>query len=460
MVRKYLMDWRTHAVALLFIVVAEFIGVIPIKLGPLSFSLLPMLYVLVFGIVCGAAKIIPKKVMEQASPCITIATMWLAGKLSFSIGPNLGILVKAGPALLLQEFGNLGTIFLSVPLAVFVFKMGRQAVGAGFSNSREGSIALVGSIYGLDGPEGQGVMGAYMTGTILGAIFSGIMSSVFIALPVFHPFALAMAAGTGSASMMAAGMGPIVEAYPNMANEISAFATTSNLLSSIDGLYMSLFIGIPLANWLYKALKGPERFKKAEQKRAAKRAEKLRSKGIEVEVDIVVEQPAAAQAKPSFGKIWALRVKVLIVSGLFMVVANWISTFRAAGEVVGPLGGLPGILIMFVPAVLGFLVYDFMSNKFPKVNIPALLYASFFGIIMSLPIFPGSAYMVAQVDKFGVLPMCTPILAYAGVSIGRDLDNFKRQGLGIVCTALMAFVGTYIGSAVIAQIVLKLTGAI
>ena len=59
-----------------------------------------------------------------------------------------------------------------------------------------------------------------------------------------------------------------------------------------------------------------------------------------------------------------------------------------------------------------------------------------------------------------MLPLCTPILAYAGISAGKDLDTFKEQGIAIVCTAILAFIGTYIGSAIIAQIILKLTNVI
>lgn len=59
-----------------------------------------------------------------------------------------------------------------------------------------------------------------------------------------------------------------------------------------------------------------------------------------------------------------------------------------------------------------------------------------------------------------LMSLCTPILAYAGISIGKDLDEFKKQGLGIMCTAIAAFTGTYVGSALIAQVVLMMTGVI
>lgn len=460
MAKKLLSDWKVHVFVLIFVVVAEFIGIRPVVLfdGMMKFSLLPMLYVLVFGIILALLKVIPRESMTQASPCIGIATMWLISKLSTSIGPNLGAILEAGPALILQEFGNLGTIFFSVPIAIFVFKMGRQAVGAGFSNSREGSLALMGSMYGLDSPQGQGVMGAYITGTILGTIFCGILASAIIAIGIFHPYSLAMAAGTGSASMMAAGMGPVIDAYPEMAEQIQAYAGTSNLLSTVDGLYMSLFIGIPLTNWLYKVLKGDERFEAAEKQRAEKRAAKLAAKGEEVPEAVVLEAPSAPE-KMTFAETWMFRGKILVLSGLFAIIANMINTSRA-GNMVGFFQAVPGIFLMVIPVVLGCLVDDVVRSKKPDTNLPAILWISIIAIIMGLPAFPGSTVFIAQAGKIGTLPLCTPILAYAGVSIGKDLKSFKEQGLGIVVVALCAFFGTYIGSAIIAEVILRIQGII
>lgn len=58
------------------------------------------------------------------------------------------------------------------------------------------------------------------------------------------------------------------------------------------------------------------------------------------------------------------------------------------------------------------------------------------------------------------MALCTPILAYAGVSIGKDLDDFAKTGWRIVLVAIVVFVGTYIGSAIIAQAILQYMGQI
>lgn len=252
-----LKDWKVHVLCFVIMVIAELIGTIKITMngargGGISFSLIPMLFAILIGIILGGAKKIKKETMITASPYISICVMFLIVKLSCSIGPSWSKIVAAGLALILQEFGNLGTIIFSMPLAVLVFRMGRASIGAAFSISREPSIAIVAERYGLDGPEGSGVMGAYVTGTVLGTVFYGILASIFVGLKWFHPYSLAMAAGMGSASMLTAAMAPLVEAFPDLAEDIQAFAVTSNTLTNADGLYMSLLIGLPLTEWLYK----------------------------------------------------------------------------------------------------------------------------------------------------------------------------------------------------------------
>ena len=82
-------------------------------------------------------------------------------------------------------------------------------------------------------------------------------------------------------------------------------------------------------------------------------------------------------------------------------------------------------------------------------------------ILLTIPGFsPIAEWAIDATNKVGLLPLCTPILAYAGISLGKDLDTFKKQGVSIVIIALFTFTGTYIGSAIIAEIILRSTGVI
>ena len=177
--------------------------------------------------------------------------MLLMAKYGTLVGPSLPKILAASPALILQEFGNLGTILLGIPVAVFI-GLKREAIGAAHSVAREPNVALIGERYGLNSAEGRGVMGVYICGTVVGTIFFGLMASIAAAYLPFHPYALAMAAGVGSASMMTAAVGSLSAMYPQMADQLAAFGAASNMLSGLDGLYMSIWLALPFSEWLYR----------------------------------------------------------------------------------------------------------------------------------------------------------------------------------------------------------------
>ena len=252
--KEFLKDWKVHALCAAMVLAAELIGLKSFSFGPISFSMYPMLYTIIMGVLLAVFKLIPKSMMETASPYITISVLMLGARSAATIGPNLGLIVSSGAALILQEFGNLGTIFFSIPVGVLIFGMGRSVVGAGFSISREGSLIVIGDMYGLDSEEGLGVMGGYITGTLFGTIVCGINSSFWTSTGLFHPYALAMASGCGSASMFSANIAPIMGAHPEMADELYALGYSANTFGGMVNLYYCLLIAIPFSNWLYKTL--------------------------------------------------------------------------------------------------------------------------------------------------------------------------------------------------------------
>lgn len=163
---------KLHVCVMLMIVIAELIGVKSFSVGPGKIVLLPMLYALIIGIFTTPRflNIMKQKEMEDASSLIGLTLMLLMARYGTLVGPTLPKIISASPALILQEFGNLGTVLVGVPLAVF-FGLKRETIGAAHSIAREPNIALVGERYGLDTPEGRGVMGVYISGTVFGTIF-------------------------------------------------------------------------------------------------------------------------------------------------------------------------------------------------------------------------------------------------------------------------------------------------
>ena len=163
----------------------------------------------------------------------------------------------------------------------------------------------------------------------------------------------------------------------------------------------------------------------------------------------------------NIGKLWATRIKVLIISGVLASIANMIYEWRTrAATIHMPWEVFPALLYMFIIIVISCLIHDLLAKVLP-FQVPVILYVALITTILSFP-FTGwfASTMATEFAKIGLLPLCTPILAYAGISAGKDLETFKEQGVAIVCTAILAFIGTYIGSAIIAEIVLRLTNVI
>lgn len=68
----------------------------------------------------------------------------------------------------------------------------------------------------------------------------------------FHPISLAMGAGVGSGSMMAAMSGALAVIFPESAKDIAVFAGAANLITTILGTYICVFFSLPFTNYLYK----------------------------------------------------------------------------------------------------------------------------------------------------------------------------------------------------------------
>ena len=248
-------EYKIYLLALLFIAIADSIGQIQIPLGPGKFILFPIFYSLILGILSGpqVTKIIGSKQVKAASKLVIVAICPFIAKLGINAGASLEVVLSAGPALILQEFGNLGTILLAMPLALLL-GLKREAVGATHSINRESNLALITDMFGPDSPEAQGSLSVYIVGGMVGTIYFGFLVSVIAMLGIFHPYALGMASGVGAGIMMASATASLAEIYPAMADQISALASASETISGIDGIYLTIFIGIPLCNFLYRKL--------------------------------------------------------------------------------------------------------------------------------------------------------------------------------------------------------------
>ncbi|AFJ48660.1 putative membrane protein [Shimwellia blattae DSM 4481 = NBRC 105725] len=243
--------------------ISESIGVIRVTAFGVKFSLLPMLYAVIIGVLATPdlagklfkplGKVLNHDTIKITGNVVMISLLPLGVKYGTLVGPNVAEVIKAGPALVLQELGNLGSVIIAMPLAILL-GMRREAVGACSSISREPSLGVIGEKYGINSPEGTGVLGTYIVGSVIGTVFFGIISPIGLNFGL-HPLALAVACGLGSGSMMAAASASLANAVPDMSGQILAFAATSNMLAAVTGMYALIFLALPLSNFIYKLLR-------------------------------------------------------------------------------------------------------------------------------------------------------------------------------------------------------------
>ena len=425
---KHLFDWKLHLLVIIASLLAEWIGIIKIPIGIGTLVLLPLLYAFIFtillnpNVIPSMKAIISRDRAKFASYAVLLSIMPFIAKFGVGVGPKVEEIIAAGPALLLQELGNVATALIALPVAVLVFGMGREAIGATHSIAREPNIALIADKYGLQSPEGIGVMGVYVMGTLFGAIYFSLMAGIIASMDIMDIRALAMACGIGSGSMMGACSAALAETVPAQAETITAFAATSNLLTYATGLFVSLFVALPFTEFLYKVT---SKFKKNDNTNAT-------------QTDFGAKIP-----EQSILSVWQ-SLSLLAVICIVLLLSNWV------GQGVNPISALPAMLILFACCIVGILLKEIIP-----VNVPAIAWISIVAILISLPQFPMSEYVLVETDKLGVLQLITPVLAYAGFAISQmEVNLFKKSGFKIAVVALLTFTGTFLGSAIVAQIML------
>ena len=241
---------------LVITIICERIGSVKIPVGPGTITLLPMIYAMILCLALylfKPAKFLKEKQSNTASSLISIGITLLIAKISITSGVGINDIIMAGPALILQNFGNLGTIVFALPVALLLgFK--RECIGMTHSVGREPNVALISERYGSDCPEFRGVMVVYVVGTVFGTIFMGAIASFLASATPISVEAYAMATGCGSAGMMTAALAPLIEMKPELEVTLTSYASISNLISTVAGLYISIFLGLPLTEKLYKIL--------------------------------------------------------------------------------------------------------------------------------------------------------------------------------------------------------------
>ena len=107
---------------------------------------------------------------------------------------------------------------------------------------------------------------------------------------------------------------------------------------------------------------------------------------------------------------------ILIITGILTLVGNFV------GFKVSPLEAMPRVLILITIAFVGILL-----SKIIPIKIPSVAYIVTLSTIVTIPEMPMAEFISTYTAKVNFLALCTPILAYAGIYTGKNLDTLTNR---------------------------------
>ena len=155
-----------------------------------------------------------------------------------------------------------------------------------------------------------------------------------------------------------------------------------------------------------------------------------------------------------FGKIDFKRTSYQLIIMLMVGAMVLLGQFISKGIAITT--ALPGMLMMIVAAMIAMILKDL----FPKSIFPAFGFATIIGLLLSIPGNPISDVFNEHIANIDFMAITTPLLAFAGLSVGNKIEELKKMSWKIVVISLVVFTTIFFACASIAHIVLKVQGVI
>ncbi|MBT9778028.1 hypothetical protein GPL15_16125 [Clostridium sp. MCC353] len=150
-------------------------------------------------------------------------------------------------------------------------------------------------------------------------------------------------------------------------------------------------------------------------------------------------------------KYFLQQLGLLCMVSVIMILTNII------GYKMPLLDSIKGILVLCAIALFGLTLSKFMSRF---IHLPSMMYVSLTGLLLACPLSPVKDTIIQVTNQVAFMAPATALGAFAGISLGKDLKDFAKMGWKLVVITLFVITGTFIFSAIVADLVLRATGAV
>ena len=149
-------------------------------------------------------------------------------------------------------------------------------------------------------------------------------------------------------------------------------------------------------------------------------------------------------------KEYVSNTRIITPCILLVLIAQWV------GKGMSPVAAIPGALMMLAIILASLQIKAWL----PKLPLPAFAWATLLALLLSIPYSPVSEVFMYYTNRIDFLATTTPLLAFAGLSVGNSLDKLKSLSWRIVIISLLVFTSAFFGAAFVAQFILNIQGII
>ncbi|MDO5028748.1 MAG: hypothetical protein Q4E36_05730 [Bacillota bacterium] len=151
---------------------------------------------------------------------------------------------------------------------------------------------------------------------------------------------------------------------------------------------------------------------------------------------------------------WKKAVGIIFLSLTLILFTQWVKTIKNPESLAPSLDTVIGLLFLGLFAIIGMWVKEKLVNVKYFSSFPVMGWVC----IVSLGFCMAFPKIIDYINAIDFLSLTTPVLAFAGISVANKLETLKSLSWKIVIVGCFVFIGTYLGSALVAHFAMSFMG--
>ena len=153
----------------------------------------------------------------------------------------------------------------------------------------------------------------------------------------------------------------------------------------------------------------------------------------------------------NFKQFFTNRLGLMLVVWVMIIIGNIVGYGVPIGQAAA------GSALLCAIGFFGLLLGNFFKRW---VKLPSMVYVALTGLLLACPISPVRETVNTLANYSSFMAPTAALGAYAGIAIGKDFKDFTKASWKYIIITIFVIAGTYFGSALVAHLILVVTGQI